>query len=231
MSEAFPFQTIQDIAWPLKECRRCPRLVAWRETVSLEKRRAFREVEYWGKPVPGFGDREARLLVLGLAPGAHGSNRTGRMFTGDASGVFLFRALHRAGFASQAEATARDDGLRLRDVYISAVVKCAPPQNKPTPLELHTCQPWLEAEMAELKQLQGIVVLGKIAFDGLLSLPAFKPEQRPEWQFKHLAFYELGQGLPWLLCSYHPSRQNTQTRRLTEEMFDAVWQLASQKLI
>ncbi len=211
-------------------CRRCPRLVAWREQVAQEKRRAYRDLDYWGKPVPAFGDPHARLLVIGLAPGAHGSNRTGRMFTGDASGEFLFAALHRAGFANQPEGSHLGDGLALQDMLITAVCRCVPPDNKPTPDEMLACRPFLLAEMALLAPIQGIVCLGRIAFDNLLAIYRQQGYPLPGVEFRHAAFYSLGSGLPWLLASYHPSRQNTQTGRLTPAMFDAVWSLAREKL-
>jgi uracil-DNA glycosylase family 4 len=205
--------------------------VAWREQVAREKRRAFRDCEYWGKPVPAFGDPAARVMVVGLAPGAHGSNRTGRMFTGDGSGDFLFPALYRAGFASQPNADQRGDGMVLRDLLITAVGRCAPPDNKPTPAELLACRPFLEAEIDLLPQLQGIVCLGRIAFDNVLSLYRAHGHTIPALDFAHAAFYPLGPGLPWLLASYHPSRQNTQTGRLTPEMFDAIWERAVQSIV
>ena len=214
----------------LISCRKCPRLVEWREEVARVKRRAYRYQDYWGKPVPGFGDPNARILVLGLAPGAHGSNRTGRMFTGDGSGNFLYPAIHRAGFASQPEATAITDGLILKDVFISAVCHCAPPKNEPTRDEISNCLPWLAQEMQALSHLQGVVVLGKIALEGLLSLPAFANLTKKQFSFGHDRFYETLPGLPWILCSYHPSLQNTQTGRLTVEMFDQIWQKAKDYL-
>ena len=204
-------------------CRRCPRLVAWREQVALQRRRAYRDWDYWGKPVPGFGDPRARVLVVGLAPGAHGSNRTGRMFTGDDSGVFLSRALYKAGFANQAETLRRDDGLLLADLYISAVCRCAPPQNKPLPQEISNCLPFLQQEVDLLSGQQGIVCLGRIAYDNTLSLYRLQGYDIPRLEFSHGAFYTLGEDLPWLLASYHPSRQNTQTGRLTEPKFDDIW--------
>jgi uracil-DNA glycosylase len=205
-------------------CRRCPRLVGWREQVALERRRAYRDWDYWGKPVPGFGDSQARVLVVGLAPGAHGSNRTGRMFTGDSSGVFLYRALYKAGFASQPETHHRDDGLQLVDLLISAICRCAPPQNKPLPQEIGNCLPFLQQEVDLLPGLEGIVCLGRIAFDNTISLYRLRGHDIPRLEFSHSAFYTLGEGLPWLLASYHPSRQNTQTGRLTEPMFNEIWQ-------
>ena len=207
-------------------CRLCPRLVAYREEIARVKKRAFRDWEYWGRPVPGFGDPHARLLVVGLAPGAHGSNRTGRMFTGDSSGDFLYAALHRVGMANQPTTAHRDDGLRLRDVFITAICRCVPPDNKPTPEEIRTCQPFLETEMGILSGFQGIVALGSLAFQQVLAI--YRSHGRPvgRLDFAHNAFYDLGDGLPWLLASYHPSRQNTQTGRLTPAMFDAIWQRA-----
>jgi len=199
-------------------CRKCPRLVEWREEVARVKRKAYRGHEYWGKPVPGFGDPHARLLVVGLAPGAHGSNRTGRQFTGDASGDFLYPALFRAGFASQPTSTSRDDGLILSDLYITASGRCAPPDNKPTLEELNTCQPYLERELNILKP-KVIVVLGRIAFERVLRIYSAR---NSTWKFAHGATYRLDAG-PWLVCSYHPSQQNTLTGKLTVEMFDAVW--------
>ncbi|MDK2981930.1 MAG: uracil-DNA glycosylase [Chloroflexota bacterium] len=213
-------------------CRACPRLVAWREEVAREKRRAYLDWEYWGKPVPGFGDPLARVLVVGLAPGAHGSNRTGRMFTGDASGDFLFPALYAAGFASQPNAESREDGLELQDLYISAVCRCAPPGNKPKRDEIQNCLPFLEAEMDLLDDLRGIVALGGLAFTESLRL--LQSRYAVEWEdkpvFGHNAFYHFGAGVPWLLGSYHPSRQNTQTGRLTEAMFADIWARVHEEL-
>jgi uracil-DNA glycosylase len=204
-------------------CRRCPRLVEWREQVARERRPLYRDWDYWGKPVPGFGDQQGRVLVVGLAPGAHGSNRTGRMFTGDSSGVFLYHALYKAGFASQPETLHRNDGLELADLYISAVCRCAPPQNKPLPQEISNCLPFLQQEADLLSGLEGIVCLGRIAFDNTLHLYRLRGYDIPRLEFAHSAFYKLGEDLPWLLASYHPSRQNTQTGRLTEPMFDDIW--------
>jgi len=204
-------------------CRLCPRLVEWREKIAQERRRAYRDWEYWGKPVPGFGDPNARLLIVGLAPGAHGANRTGRVFTGDGSGNFLFPALYRAGFANQPTATNREDGLRLKDVYITAVCRCAPPDNKPTPEEISACLPFLSRNIDYLMRLEGMVALGRIAFDHTLRILRQRGAPIPKLDFAHGAFYHLGEGLPWMLASYHPSRQNTQTGRLTAEMFDQIW--------
>src|SRR5574340_695708 len=207
-------------------CRLCPRLVAYREEVARVKKRAFIEWDYWGRPVPGFGDPNARLLVVGLAPGAHGSNRTGRMFTGDSSGDFLFSALNRVGMANQPTTVHRDDGLTLRDVFISAICRCAPPDNKPTPEEIRNCQPFLETEMELLKGYKGIVALGSLAFNQVQAIFRGNGHAIGRRDFQHNALHSLGDGLPWILTSYHPSRQNTQTGRLTPAMFDAVWQQA-----
>jgi uracil-DNA glycosylase len=204
-------------------CRKCPRLVAWREEVARVKRKAYRDQEYWGKPVPGFGDPRARVLVVGLAPGAHGSNRTGRAFTGDASGGFLYPALHRAGFANQAEAVSRSDGLRLIDLYIAATARCVPPDNKPSPEELDNCRPYLQRELEILKP-KAIVCLGRIAFERILKIYAVRNSM---WKFGHGAFYQLENGT-WILCSYHPSQQNTLTGKLTAKMFDDIWQKAKE---
>ena len=215
--------TLPELQEKIIQCRRCPRLVAWREEVASTKRRAYRDEEYWGKPVPGFGDPLARLLIVGLAPGAHGSNRTGRMFTGDASGDFLYPALHRAGFASQPQARDRGDGLNLHDLFITAVCRCAPPDNQPTREEMDNCLPYLQAEISLLPRLEGIVALGKIGFDHVLRLYRQQGNVIPALRFGHGAFFHLGGSLPWLLASYHPSRQNTQTGRLSEAMFAGIW--------
>lgn len=209
--------TLHDLNTELLACRRCPRLVAWCEEVARLKRRAYQQWDYWGKPVPGFGDPGAKIMAVGLAPGAHGSNRTGRMFTGDASGDFLYPALYRQGFASQATSAHRDDGLTLMDIYITSVCRCAPPENKPKPDEMANCQPYIEKELAIIRPAI-LVALGRIAFERLLRMNSAPPGLH----FTHGAAYQLDGGA-WLLCSYHPSRQNTQTRRLTIEMFDQVW--------
>jgi uracil-DNA glycosylase len=209
----------------LLDCRRCPRLVEWREKVALEKRRAFLEWTYWGKPVPGFGDPHGRVFVVGLAPGAHGSNRTGRQFTGDASGDFLFPALYRAGFASQPTSVSREDGLTLTDLYTAPVCRCAPPGNKPTLQEMSNCQPYLEQEF-KLIHPTLIVALGRIAFERILR---FYPKKEAALPFAHNLILELPEGIR-LVCSYHPSRQNTQTGRLTVEMFDRLWQTVRELL-
>jgi len=204
-------------------CRKCPRLVVYRERVAREKRRAFLDWEYWGKPVPGFGDPKARLLILGLAPAAHGANRTGRMFTGDRSGDFLYKALHRTGFANQPTSTNRDDGLMLKDVYISATLRCAPPGNKPLLGELTNCRPYWEADLAILRP-RAILALGGIAMRAYLALLKSRGEisSHAEFPFKHGASYALPGGLPRLFASYHPSQQNTFTGKLTEEMLERV---------
>ncbi len=206
-------------------CRKCPRLVEWREEVARVKRRAYQNQEYWGKPVPGFGDPKARVLVVGLAPGAHGSNRTGRQFTGDASGGFLFPALYRAGFANQPSAESRSDGLLLKDMYITASGRCAPPANKPSPEELNNCQPYLEREL-EIIRPKVIVCLGRIAFERVLRIYSVRTPAR---KFGHGAAYRLENGT-WVLCSYHPSQQNTLTGKLTVEMFDDIWKKAKKLL-
>lgn len=212
-------------------CRRCPRLVAHRERVAQEKVRRYRDDEYWGKPIPGFGDPNARLLIVGLAPAAHGGNRTGRMFTGDRSGDFLYRALHRAGFANQPWSRRRDDGLALYDCYITAAVRCAPPGNKPIPNELATCRPYLVEEIRLLRHVRVIVALGRIAFDAFLKawVDVGRPLPIPRPAFGHGAMVKLPEGV-WLLASYHPSQQNTQTGRLTPAMFQRIFDRACRAL-
>jgi len=212
-------------------CRKCPRLVEYRENVAKKKKRAYQDWKYWGKPVPAFGDFQGRLLVVGLAPGPHGSNRTGRMFTGDASGVFLFSALYKAGFANQTESLHREDGLQLSNLSISAVCRCVPPDNKPNSSEITNCLPYLVQEIELMKNLQGFVALGRLAFDNLLRIYRDKGINVPHSEFKHGGFYPFGDGMPWLLASYHPSQQNTQTGRLTVKMFDEVWQKARMMLV
>ena len=199
-------------------CRACPRLVEWREEVAREKRAAYRDQEYWGRPVPGFGDPYARLVIVGLAPAAHGANRTGRVFTGDRSGDWLFGAMHRAGFANQPTAEHRDDGLALLDAYVLAAVRCPPPKNRPTTGERDRCRPFLERELALLPHKRVLLALGGWALGVLASVEGLRP--RPK--FGHGAEFELPDGRV-VLCSYHPSQQNTFTRRLTEPMFDAVF--------
>jgi len=204
-------------------CTRCPRLVAYRQQVGREKRRAYREWEYWARPVPGFGDPQARVLVLGLAPGAHGSNRTGRPFTGDASGKFMYPILYKAGLASQPSAERRDDGLKLIDCYITAAIRCAPPGNKPLPSELANCAPFLARELAILKDVKVVVALGKIGFDAYLNYLQREGvvQRKAAYRFAHAAHYALPNGVT-LLASYHPSNQNTATGKLTAAMFEAI---------
>jgi uracil-DNA glycosylase family 4 len=206
-------------------CTRCPRLREHCQTVAREKRRAYVEWEYWGKPVPGFGDPNARVLILGLAPGAHGSNRTGRPFTGDSSGNFMYPVLHATGFANQAKATHVGDGLRLTDAYITAAVRCAPPQNKPTPEEIANCAPFLDREIAGLKQVKVVVALGRIGFDAYLNYLKRRGvlKSKKEYAFGHGARYRTPDGRV-LLASYHPSNQNTQTGKLTETMFRKIFE-------
>ena len=220
-------RALAEIEREVVRCTRCPRLVAWRERVASEKRRAYASDDYWGRPVPGFGDPSARLLVVGLAPAAHGANRTGRMFTGDRSGDWLYGALHRAGFANQGSSTNRDDGLTLRDAFITAGVRCAPPDNKPSAEERDRCAPYLEEELTCLMpQLRVVVALG--GFAHTLTLRLLKdlglPVPVPRPRFGHGAEVDLGELV--VLASYHPSQQNTFTGRLTEEMFDRVWNRA-----
>ncbi len=204
----------------IENCRKCPRLVRYREHIARVKRRAYREQTYWGRPVPGFGDPEAELLIIGLAPGAHGANRTGRMFTGDRSGDFLYAQLFRAGFANQPISVSRDDGLALKNAYIGAVARCAPPANKPAPGEICNCVPYLEAELDMLKP-RVILALGHIAWREYLRLLQRRGliERPSAFKFSHGADYVLPENLPRLIGSYHPSQQNTQTGRLTPAMF------------
>ena len=201
-------------------CRRCPRLVAHCRMVARLKRRAYRDWEYWGKPVPSFGDPAAWLLIIGLAPGAHGANRTGRMFTGDRSGDFLYRVLHEAGFASQPKSVSREDGMVLRGAYITAVARCAPPGNKPSREELAACRRYLEREMDLLDNVQVIVTLGRIAFDVYLSVLRDRglDARRGAFEFGHNRLHRTQEGQPLLVSSYHPSQQNTLTGRLTQAM-------------
>ncbi len=213
-------------------CRRCPRLTIYRERIGRDKKREFRDWDYWAKPLPSFGAPHARVLIIGLAPAAHGGNRTGRFFTGDSSGRWLFRALHKAGFANQPTWQRRDDGLRLHDCYITAVIHCAPPENKPLPSEIENCSAYFDDELSRLKNLRVVIALGKIAFDnylkGLRRLGLTLPKPLPK--FAHATIHNLGAGLPTLIASYHPSRQNTNTGKLTEPMFDAVFARARRLL-
>jgi uracil-DNA glycosylase family 4 len=215
----------------LIECRRCPRLVAWREEVAATKRASFAGETYWGRPVPGFGDSDARLLVLGLAPAAHGANRTGRVFTGDRSGDWLYRAMHRAGFANQAESVDRNDGLVLNDAFVTAPVRCAPPDNKPLPTERDACSEWLDRELELLTGIQVVVCLGGYSYVQALAALARRhvAVPRPRVPFGHGVVVEL-EGAPTIVMSYHPSQQNTFTGRLTEQMLDAVFAEAKGRL-
>ena len=236
------------VAAEIVECFKCPRLVAWREQVAIEKRASFRDEQYWGRPVPGFGDPRATLLIVGLAPAAHGGNRTGRVFTGDRSGDWLYGALYRAGYANQPTSVRTDDGLELDGAYVAAAVRCAPPDNKPTPQERDTCLPYLRRELALLSDVQVVVVLGQFAYDvmarelgirprpkfghgvevpvlrvaGAAGVPARAPARLPP--VPAALPPRVPAGLRTVLCSYHPSQQNTFTGKLTEEMFDAVFQ-------
>jgi uracil-DNA glycosylase family 4 len=213
----------------IEACTRCPRLRDHCTEVARVRRRAYADWEYWGRPVPSFGDPAARVLALGLAPGAHGSNRTGRPFTGDGSGDFLFPVLHEAGFASQPRATSRDDGMRLTGLWISAVARCAPPGNKPTPEELRNCAPWLDEELSLLRDLRVVVCLGRIAFEGFVAHAQRTGQlaSRAAYTFGHGAEYTLPNGLH-VIASFHPSLQNTNTGKLTRPMFLAVFERARQ---
>ncbi len=202
-------------------CRTCPRLVEWRERVAVEKRAAYRDDDYWGRPIPGFGDPAARIVVLGLAPAAHGANRTGRVFTGDRSGDWLFRAMHRAGLANQPTSQSADDGLELHDAWVTAAVKCAPPANKPLPEERDACAPFLQRELAALEHATVVVCLGQFGYQAACA----HFEVRPRPRFGHGVEVPIADG-PMLICSFHPSQQNTFTKRLTEPMLDAVFNRA-----
>jgi uracil-DNA glycosylase len=219
--------TLENLNNQIMACTLCSRLVEWREQVGREKRSAYKDQTYWAKPVPGFGDKNAQVLILGLAPGAHGSNRTGRMFTGDSSGNFLYPALHRAGFASSARSVSLDDGLELKNLYITAAGRCAPPDNKPTPLELQNCKSWLTQELELLPSVRVILALGKIAHDTVLEFYGLKKSQH---QFVHALEYVLPDGKV-LLDSYHVSQQNTLTGKLTVAMFDAILERAKALMI
>jgi uracil-DNA glycosylase family 4 len=216
----FALQIIHD---EVSACRKCPRLEKYREKVAKEKRRAFREWTYWGRGVPGFGDAHAQLFILGLAPAAHGANRTGRVFTGDRSGDFLYKALHKAGFANQSTSVHRDDGLRLKNAYIAAAVRCAPPANKPLPSEILHCRNYLEREL-EILQPRAVLALGKIGWDAYLEILRHGGyiASRAAFRFSHGAEFAFTEKLPRLFGVYHPSQQNTQTGRVTEAMYAAV---------
>ncbi len=204
-------------------CRLCPRLVAWREKVACQRRKAFQNEEYWGKAVPGFGDIHAKVLIVGLAPGAHGANRTGKMFCGDSSGNFLYNALYQNNFASHPECLSKNSPLELYDVFISAICRCVPPGNKPNAWEIGQCLPYLKREIELLDKLLVVVTLGRIAFENTLRIYRSLDYTIPKIQFQHGNVYKLGERLPFLVASYHPSRQNTQTKRLTKDMFNEIW--------
>ena len=218
---------LEEISNDIVRCRACPRLVEWRERIAREKTARFADQEYWGRPVPGFGDRAARILVVGLAPAAHGGNRTGRIFTGDRSGDFLYASMHGAGLANRPTSVSRDDGLRLRGAYVAAVNRCAPPQNRPTPAERDACLPFLRREIESLERLRAIVALGAFAWDGVLrALAELGHRARPRPRFGHGAEAELG---PFVMVGcFHPSQQNTFTGKLTPEMLDAVFTRAKE---
>jgi uracil-DNA glycosylase family 4 len=220
--------TLDELERRITTCRKCPRLVEWRERVAREKRAAYADEEYWGRPVPGFGDPDARVYVLGLAPAAHGGNRTGRVFTGDRSGDWLFASLHRTGFANQPTSLHANDGLELRGAFVAAAVRCAPPANRPLPSERDNCLPYAAQELDLMPAVRVIVCLGGFAWDAALRLATSGDGARSlRPKFGHMAEFELPSGR-WLLGSYHPSQQNTFTGRLTEEMTDAVFERASE---
>ena len=225
MNSVHPLTVLQK---EIVSCGRCPRLREYCAHIAAVKRRAYRDWEYWGRPVPAFGDPRARVLVLGLAPAAHGANRTGRMFTGDRSGEWLYRALHQSGFASRASSVSRDDGLTLRDLYITAAARCAPPDNKPTLEELRNCRPYLERELDLLRDLKVVVALGRIAFDQYLEVLKSRGlvASRSAFAFGHNRQFAIATGQPVLISSYHPSQQNTSTGKLTEPMLLAVFRRA-----
>lgn len=224
-------ESLQAVREAVVGCSLCPRLRAHCERVAREKRRAYRDQVYWGKPVPGFGDRRARLLIVGLAPAAHGGNRTGRVFTGDSSGDWLYEALHRQGFASRPTSVGRDDGLSLRDCYVTAAARCAPPANRPSRSELDTCRPYLEAEIRLLARVRVVVALGRTGYEAWLRASGWwsRLPARSRPRFRHGGESRLPDGTI-LLCSYHPSRQNTNTRRLTRAMWRAVFRRAGRLL-
>jgi len=225
-------KTLQVLKQEIIVCRKCPRLVEFREHIAQVKRRAYRECDYWGKPVPGFGDPKASVLLIGLAPGAHGANRTGRVFTGDRSGEFLYRAMYETGFASQPTITSREDGLKLFDAYISAAVRCVPPDNKPLPDEIRNCRPFLERELDLLKKVRVVIALGRLAFDAYLTIlqDQSKISRRSQFVFGHDVEHRTGEEQPLLISSYHPSQQNTSTGKLTEEMLRRIFLRARKRI-
>ena len=223
MEEKVQKNSIEALDEIVINCRKCSRLVEWREEVAKVKRRAYQDWDYWGKPVPGFGDINGRVMVVGLAPGAHGSNRTGRMFTGDTSGDFLYPALHKAGFASQSDSSKLGDELELHDMFITAICRCVPPQNKPTTAEIKTCLPYLLNEIALMKNLQVFVALGGLAFNYIKKIYKEVGFENDDLKFGHNKVFRIKNEGPWVITSYHPSRQNTQTGKLTKSMFDAIW--------
>ena len=224
------FTALQVLQDEIVGCQRCPRLIAHCREIARVKRRAFRDWEYWGKPLPSFGDPRAKLLIIGLAPAAHGANRTGRMFTGDGSAYTLYRVLHQTGFANQPNSRSRDDGLRLTGAYITAVAHCAPPANKPTREEIANCRGYLERELDLLTNLKVVVALGRVAFDNYLGILQSRGliGRRSAFAFGHDRAFEIADGQPLLISSYHPSQQNTSTGKLTEAMLVAVFRRARQ---
>lgn len=225
-------RTLKELQTSIVACQKCPRLTAWRKKISEEKVRRFANCDYWGKPLPGFGDAHAEVLIAGLAPAAHGGNRTGRIFTGDKSGDWLFRALWKAGFASQAESISRRDGMKLTNCFITACCRCLPPQNKLLLEEIRNCRPFLLEEITLLKKVKVVIGLGKIGFDAIVAcyreLGLLKAERKPK--FGHGAVFHLNNSVT-LIGSFHPSQQNTFTKRLTESMFDAVFEKAKSVLL
>lgn len=216
----------------IEECTDCPRLINYCKKIAKNKRKSYASENYWGKPVPSFGDHNAEVLIVGLAPAAHGANRTGRMFTGDQSGLWLYRALYKAGFSNQAESLHANDSLKLKNILITAVAHCAPPDNKPTKMEISKCSKYLDFELKNLKNIKAIIVLGKIAFDETLKNlknNSINPMTKNKPKFTHGNIFRLSNGIQ-LICSYHPSQQNTFTKKLTEPMFDLVFSLAKNAL-
>ncbi|HEU4964084.1 MAG TPA: uracil-DNA glycosylase [Bacilli bacterium] len=224
-------EAMQQLQETIIACEKCPRLRDWCRQVAVDKVKRYADQDYWGAPVPGFGDTNARLIILGLAPGAHGANRTGRVFTGDESGKWLYEALHRFGFANRPDATSREDGLVLTDAYINNIVRCAPPQNKPTAAEIHACQDHLLTEFDLLANKQVVLALGKLAFDKYKNLLKSAGRDVKDLTFAHGALYQFDDSSPALLASYHPSQQNTFTGKLTQEMWTAIFEQAKHLLV